>query len=689
MKNTITITVIISLLIILNISSSAIILEKRDTENEMQIKIIYIDANNIYGPWDGTINHPYKNINDGIQNSTEGDIIYVFNGTYYETLVINKKISIIGENNTNTTIDGSYAKEIIRIDHDNVNISNITIKNSGGYKNNSGIKINSDGDTIKNCIFYRTKTGIFINNTDNNLIDNCTFHTNAEGIFLTKTTKTKITGCILSHNSISINIYKSNNILIKYTYINSSSIAILTDTSHGVIIKNCNISDNSVNLGGIFLKNSQNIQIINNIIRHNGAGISISTSKNITIQKCNLNYNTHFAISFRNPSKKINVESCTIQNNFRYGIYVEKRNICKIQNCNITNNYLYSFYSEAAYCDIRHNYWGKLGPSFSELRPGSRIKWKHGIIRIIPWKTKTLNNIGANWTENKPYLKKKIKFNNDQKITIPGNDSDNDSIPDWWEEKWGYNPNKWDDHANLDPDGDALNNIEECYTDQYGSNPYHKDIFLEIDWMESKNIFKTNKPSIKSFEKTISNFAKQNITLHIDIDDEIPFCKTDSSYTKIREIYWDYFLENNLSNPRKGIYRYCIICKYCPDLNFPFIGWDNLDFIVISADWLKQVKPFTKKEKLIVGATIHHLGHTLGLIADKYNGIDNTGTINPFSVQWWKYRNYKSSMNYFYKYCIFTYSDGTHGSGDFNDWDNLDFSFFKNTHFELPKNNSF
>ena len=31
------------------------------------------------------------------------------------------------------------------------------------------------------------------------------------------------------------------------------------------------------------------------------------------------------------------------------------------------------------------------------------------------------------------------------------------------------------------------------------------------------------------------------------------------------------------------------------------------------------------------------------------------------------------------------YSDGTHGYGDFDDWDNLDFTFFKNTHFEWPK----
>jgi len=61
------------------------------------------------------------------------------------------------------------------------------------------------------------------------------------------------------------------------------------------------------------------------------------------------------------------------------------------------------------------------------------------------------------------------------------------------------------------------------------------------------------------------------------------------------------------------------------------------------------------------------------------------GTINPFSFQWWKYKNYKSSMNYFYKYNLFSYSDGAHGHGDFNDWKYMSFSFFKNSDFRFNK----
>jgi hypothetical protein len=82
---------------------------------------------------------------------------------------------------------------------------------------------------------------------------------------------------------------------------------------------------------------------------------------------------------------------------------------------------------------------------------------------------------------------------------------------------------------------------------------------------------------------------------------------------------------------------------------------------------------------------MHETGHTLGLIVDDFMGNDNRGAIEPYYLDFWLYMNYKSCMNYRYTYKILDYSNGNNGPNDFNDWDNLDFSFFKNTHFEWPK----
>lgn len=54
--------------------------------------IIYVDDNNTEGPWDGTLDHPYQFIQDGIDNASNGDTVFVFNGHYDENVVVDKTI---------------------------------------------------------------------------------------------------------------------------------------------------------------------------------------------------------------------------------------------------------------------------------------------------------------------------------------------------------------------------------------------------------------------------------------------------------------------------------------------------------------------------------------------------------------------------------------------------------------------
>ena len=96
-------------------------------------------------------------------------------------------------------------------------------------------------------------------------------------------------------------------------------------------------------------------------------------------------------------------------------------------------------------------------------------------------------------------------------------------------------------------------------------------------------------------------------------------------------------------------------------------------------------QPLFNKERLIVHGALHELGHTFGLFVDDHGGNDNSGASKPFTLQFWEYKNYRSCMNYMYTYSILGFSDGSHGRGDFDDWGNLDFNFFKNSHWEWPK----
>ncbi|MCZ2809141.1 MAG: pectinesterase family protein, partial [Candidatus Bathyarchaeota archaeon] len=49
----------------------------------------------------------YATIQEAINNANEGDTIFVRAGTYYEHVVVDKALSLVGENKHNTIIDGS------------------------------------------------------------------------------------------------------------------------------------------------------------------------------------------------------------------------------------------------------------------------------------------------------------------------------------------------------------------------------------------------------------------------------------------------------------------------------------------------------------------------------------------------------------------------------------------------------
>jgi hypothetical protein len=73
---------------------------------------------------------PSESIQEAINNASDGDIVFVYSGTYYENITISKAIELKGVNRLNTIIDGLGAARVISIDNiDNVNISSLTIKN--------------------------------------------------------------------------------------------------------------------------------------------------------------------------------------------------------------------------------------------------------------------------------------------------------------------------------------------------------------------------------------------------------------------------------------------------------------------------------------------------------------------------------------------------------------------------------
>lgn len=297
-----------------------------------------------------------------------------------------------------------------------------------------------------------------------------------------------------------------------------------------------------------------------------------------------------------------------------------------------------------------------------------------------------------------PYWIEKNILNTDPTIDDRASDPDEDGIPSSWEYKWGYDPFLWDDHANLDPDIDGIENIEEYQMRKWLANPYQPDIFMETDGMQKRGILDFQHVFFEeSQQMIIERFAQHGINVYIDDGwpdgpknsggEMVPFQKNldDMIGKQMLSFYRHYFPDE-----RKGIFRYVLIGNQHSGFSTPseYTSFDAMhigtgikptliDKVGIIKLWFgpqRWLRLFTAQ------VVLHETGHTLGLIPITFPGNDILGPVgarypnmDPYDYK--KYLDeYHSIMNYKYIYNTkyFDYSDGSNGLPyDMNDWKHI------------------
>jgi len=156
----------------------------------------------------------YEKIQWAIGNASDGDTIFVRAGTYDEHVVVDKSVLLVGENRSNTVIDGSYAGTVVKITASNVRITGFTIQKSGLYPNN-GIYVcqGSTGNNIScNILLTNGEAGIHLDHSSNNVISCNVASSNVDfGIYLHGSSNNSVFGNIVSDNWCGLRLEHSSN----------------------------------------------------------------------------------------------------------------------------------------------------------------------------------------------------------------------------------------------------------------------------------------------------------------------------------------------------------------------------------------------------------------------------------------------------------------------------------------------
>ena len=225
----------------------------------------------------------YSSIQDAINDSEDGDTVFVFDDSspYYENIVIDKSINLIGENKETTEINGSKLNEFldtINISANNVYVNGFSINNNLGYYYQAAINILTDYVVITNCKIYNNEwIGISLFGSSNSQIFDCELFNNLMAIHLVDSDENEINTCYCYANAEDIILFENSNFnkIINCTCNGNSFSGIHVQRSNGNQVINCTCTSG---YSGITLAFAPNSMIHGNILNNNYENFGVSSS---------------------------------------------------------------------------------------------------------------------------------------------------------------------------------------------------------------------------------------------------------------------------------------------------------------------------------------------------------------------------------------------------------------------------
>jgi parallel beta-helix repeat protein len=281
-------------------------------EEVMAEKVLYVGGT---GPGN------YSFLQMAINDAGSGDTVFVYNGTYHNNLIIDREISLIGENRDTTIINGSRKNNVITVLADNVSISGFNITYGFWY----GIIVESNFTRIFNNNIYNNKIyGICLNySTGYNEISDNKFSGNRMGIRLSHSINNSIMNNDISNGfDYGVTMSDSEYNVIKNNKISGVNVGIHLAGKYNIISEN-NASYNSE--AGIYIGGSNNTVRDNILLENEECGIIVRTASGNLIKSNVISGKYLWGILVEHRSRNNKIFRNIISNNGKDGIYLQDR----------------------------------------------------------------------------------------------------------------------------------------------------------------------------------------------------------------------------------------------------------------------------------------------------------------------------------------------------------------------------
>lgn len=322
----------------LSVGQHSVIVYANDTSGNMgasEAVDFAIVQHNIIVPDD------YPTIQEVINHANDGAAVFVRKGTYLENLVINKSLSLVGENWENTIVDGNSLGNVTEITKSNVTISGFTIQNSGDSQESNGIIVTAQ---IGNCNIRGNRLlnnhhGMTLwNSSGNRVFGNNVGPNYDEGIWVYSGSDNELVGNTITNSSSAVVLFSSSNNTIRENEMtqNFDGVSILSSSEDNDIFKN-NVTDNKDVAIQLYSSSNCNDITQNNIRNNTVDGIVIDHSSGNRIVSNNVSNGGGHGIYVHQSVGNLIVGN-SILDNGAYGVHLDESQDNVVGTNRIANN---------------------------------------------------------------------------------------------------------------------------------------------------------------------------------------------------------------------------------------------------------------------------------------------------------------------------------------------------------------